>query len=667
MGNTSSAISGAATIDSYIGELGDVTFEKSLSSSRFLKCVRGRHEDGQVVVKLFVKSGTLDLKKYAKQVQREKDLLFSIPNALSFQSIKETDRAGYLVRQYISSNLYDRISTRPFLESIEKRWIVFQLLSGLRDCHGRGVHHGDIKTENVLVTSWNWVYLTDFAFFKPTYLPENNPADFSYYFDTSFRRTCYLAPERFLESHETKGGAITDAMDIFSLGCVIAELFLEGSPLFDLSQLFKYKAGEYDPMVLLDKIDDLEIRSLIAHMIGLDPDKRYSADEYLIKWRRRAFPNYFTEFLHEYVAMISDPQRHHSHSPSTDIDDELDRIFFEFDKLSFHLGFDDSDAKPNKQNEKVQRVLTTLSIPNYQPIQVGAQKRAGGEDGALIFLSIVLSGIRNTTRSITRVRACDTLLALSERISDEAKLDRVIPYLATLMNDDAPEVRSSAVRAMAQILAMVKVLTPVNAFVFPEYILPRLSPFTNDPSVLVRTTYAQSLALIASTASRYSDMAQALRVEGFLTLVDATETENAPSEEDNFTALFDIGKKDQDRLIHEHVIVFLTDPNEVVKRTLLDSIAQLSAFFGRHKANDVILSHLITYLNDREWLLRASFFKNIVSLSRYLGQDSVEEYIVPLMIQALTGLAFTLYAKFEWADGCRYRRFHHCKGSEFPD
>jgi serine/threonine protein kinase len=34
------------------------------------------------------------------------------------------------------------------------------------------IYHGDIKTENVLVTSWNWVYLADFAGYKPTYLPE---------------------------------------------------------------------------------------------------------------------------------------------------------------------------------------------------------------------------------------------------------------------------------------------------------------------------------------------------------------------------------------------------------------------------------------------------------------------------------------------------------------
>ena len=118
-----------------------------------------------------------------------------------------------MFREYVKCSLYDRISTRPFLSPIEKKWIAFQVLYAVHQCHKLGVInfpfftrmililylkvcHGDIKLENIMITSWNWVLITDFATFKPTYLPEDNPADFSYFFDTSRRRTCYIAPER---------------------------------------------------------------------------------------------------------------------------------------------------------------------------------------------------------------------------------------------------------------------------------------------------------------------------------------------------------------------------------------------------------------------------------------------------------------------------------------
>lgn len=36
--------------------------------------------------------------------------------------------------------------------------------------------------------------------------------------------------------------------------CVIAELFLEGQPLFELSQLLAYRRGQYDPSQHLEKV-----------------------------------------------------------------------------------------------------------------------------------------------------------------------------------------------------------------------------------------------------------------------------------------------------------------------------------------------------------------------------------------------------------------------------
>lgn len=149
---------------------------------------------------------------------------------------------------------------------IEKKWIAYQLLTGLAYCHGVNVFHGDIKTENVMISNSNWAYLTDFSGingFKPVYLPEDNPFDFSFFFDVSLRRICYIAPERFYsKGSEIPGRFLTPSMDIFSLGCTIAELFLEGNPLFSFSQLLRYRSGEFDPTAEINKIPDAEIRVL---------------------------------------------------------------------------------------------------------------------------------------------------------------------------------------------------------------------------------------------------------------------------------------------------------------------------------------------------------------------------------------------------------------------
>lgn len=171
-------------------------------------------------------------------------------------------------------------STRPFLSTIEKKWIVFQLLTALSLAHVQKTPHGDIKSTNVLVTSSNWIYLTDFAPYKPTRLPLDDPSDFSFFFDTTGRRTCYIAPERFYKSNENKSTTagedpVTEAMDIFSAGCVIAEMFLDGAPLFTLSQLFKYREGEYNVDSQLAAIEDegIRVRGLFTYQIYPPSDK----------------------------------------------------------------------------------------------------------------------------------------------------------------------------------------------------------------------------------------------------------------------------------------------------------------------------------------------------------------------------------------------------------
>lgn len=110
--------------------------------------------------------------------------------------------------------------------------------------HACGVRHGDLKPENVLLTSWNWVLLSDLAPYKPVFLNLEHTADFTYFFDTSGSRRCCLAPERFLHgapsvAQARKGAHVAASMDVFAVGCVIAELWT-GTPLFQYSDMMTY-------------------------------------------------------------------------------------------------------------------------------------------------------------------------------------------------------------------------------------------------------------------------------------------------------------------------------------------------------------------------------------------------------------------------------------------
>lgn len=75
-------------------------------------------------------------------------------------------------------------------------------------------------------------------------------------------------------------------MDIFSVGCVIAEIFLDrkdGRTLFNLAQLQNYKKGVYDPSEDLTKhIKDAKIVNLIMSMINREPQERQTINEYII-------------------------------------------------------------------------------------------------------------------------------------------------------------------------------------------------------------------------------------------------------------------------------------------------------------------------------------------------------------------------------------------------
>ena len=128
------------------------------------------------------------------------------------------------------------------------RFVVHQLLCGLRDVHAINAVHRDIKPGNILVrVNGNGqpyeVKLADFGLARPL--------------DTSYRHDGYLtnavstrwyrAPELLLGT-----ASYTNAVDIWSVGCVLAEFLLRGTTLFP-------------------GVNDTDQLQRICHMLGVMP------------------------------------------------------------------------------------------------------------------------------------------------------------------------------------------------------------------------------------------------------------------------------------------------------------------------------------------------------------------------------------------------------------
>jgi len=103
------------------------------------------------------------------------------------------------------------------------------------------------------------------------------------------------------------------------------------------------------------------------------------------------------------------------------------------------------------------------------------------------------------------------MLFLSCYLTDEAKLDRLIPYVVDLLYDDAAVVRAAAVRTILQVLSLVSAITPANASVIPEYILVNTKHLSTDPDTMVRCMYAQCIVPLTDTSALYLEMSQALK------------------------------------------------------------------------------------------------------------------------------------------------------------
>ncbi|KAG7283002.1 hypothetical protein CRUP_028519 [Coryphaenoides rupestris] len=380
-------------------------------------------------------------------------------------------------------------------------------------------------------------------------------------------------------------------MDIFSAGCVIAELFTEGVPLFDLSQLLAYRKGHFQTEHVLMKIEDHSIRELVMQMIQREPEKRQAAEDYLKQQRGRAFPDIFYSFLQPYMAQFAKETFQSADERILVIRKDLDNILLNL------RGGSCSSSSSSSPSEKMSREEGSVAVSPRE------------EQGLMVLVCVITSCLQTLRSCDAKLAALELVLHLAPRLAVDVLLDRIAPYLLHFCGDGVPRVRAQAVRTLTKVLALVKEVPRNDVNIYPEYILPGIAHLAQDEATVVRLAYAENIAHLAETALRFLELVQENQVVPEGGGASGEEAEEALHPSDNY----DSELQALHEMVQQKVVTLLSDSENIVKQSLMENgITRLCVFFGRQKANDVLLSHMITFLNDKnDWHLRGGFFDSI--------------------------------------------------------
>jgi serine/threonine protein kinase len=249
------------------------------------------------------------------RILREVKMLchFQHPNIIGLRELVqpsdyETFTDVYMIMEYMPLDLRDVLKTREQLSPAHNMTIMYQILLGLQYLHSAGCSHRDLKPENILINEDCEVKLCDFGLARSMCLED-------FQMSTNYVQTrWYRAPELILD-----GDVITTKIDVWSAGCIMAELlkgrvlFKGSSPFDQMQRILRFMGtssleGMSSPAALtfmnnfpmyegvpfkklFEGVDEAAI-DLISKMLVIDPTKRISSEDAL---RHPFFSSIFLE------------------------------------------------------------------------------------------------------------------------------------------------------------------------------------------------------------------------------------------------------------------------------------------------------------------------------------------------------------------------------------
>merc|ERR1712142_476840 len=196
------------------------------------------------------------------------------------------------------------------------------------------------------------------------------------------------------------------------------------------------------------------LKELVKHMTQQNPKLRSTADEYLIREKGKAFPEYFYSYLKLYLQRFVVP-------PKVAKDDLILRL-----------------------KRDLQMILRGM--------EVDEKKSHEENSGLVIVISLITSAQRDLHHQESKIASLDLLARLSAFVAPEIILDRILPFLLAMVTDKFPRVRAKSIGAMTRVLSLVRTLPRGEANIFPEYIFPAITEVAQDEMVCVRVAFAEN-------------------------------------------------------------------------------------------------------------------------------------------------------------------------------
>jgi serine/threonine protein kinase len=248
--------------------LGQGTFAK-------VKLATDTETGKQFAVKILEKKQIIG-QKLETQLKREISIMLKLrhPNVTQMVEVLQSAKNIYVVLELISSGeLFDKIvSAKRFDETTARKYFQ-QLICGINYCHNHKIAHRDLKPENLLVDENDILKISDFGLSNLQKTTGSGRVSKHLFLKTVCGTPNYVAPEVLQES-----GYDGFMADLWSCG-VILYVMLAGKLPFsnkDMQALFEQiKKAQYPPSQYIGE----EAADLIAHLLTVDPAKRYSLVE----------------------------------------------------------------------------------------------------------------------------------------------------------------------------------------------------------------------------------------------------------------------------------------------------------------------------------------------------------------------------------------------------